>query len=266
MTRTAISPRLAIRIFCNTAANVGRVVTTGRNGREGDEWQRPWPDGWTVDHVVETGSTNADLLVGAASRPDRSALVADPQTAGRGRFDRRWDAPPGANLLVSLLFQIVPSNPGELVRRVSLAAIDAGRALGVPGDLRLKWPNDVLLDGAKVAGVLAQRDATGAVVVGIGFNVGWSPDGGSRLGGRIDRTDLLAALLAAFDLLPRDADSLHVRYRQELATLGQRVRAEMPSGDVVGRATDVTVTGQLVVRADDGRVRQIDVADVTHLR
>ena len=241
-------------------------MTTGRNGREGDEWQRAWPDGWTVEHVVETGSTNADLLVGAGSRPDRSVLVADHQTAGRGRLDRRWDAPPGANLLVSLLFQIVPSNPGELVRRVSLAAIDAGRALKVSGDLRLKWPNDVLLDGAKVAGVLAQRDATGAVVVGIGLNIGWSPEGAARLGGRIDRADLLAALLASYDLLPSDADLLRVRYREELATLGQRIRAEIPSGDVVGTATDVTITGQLVVRADDGRVHQIDVADVTHLR
>jgi BirA family biotin operon repressor/biotin-[acetyl-CoA-carboxylase] ligase len=241
-------------------------MTVLSNGREADEWQRAWPAGWTVEHVVETGSTNADLLVGAASRPDRSVLVADHQTAGRGRLDRRWDAPPGANLLVSLLFQIVPSNPAELVRRVSLAAIDAGRYLGVVGDLRLKWPNDVLLDGVKVAGVLAQRDATGAVVVGIGFNVGWSPDGAARLGERIDRTDLLAALLTSYDLLPSDADSLRVRYREELATLGQRVRAEMPVGDVVGTATDVTVEGQLMVRADDGRVHQIDVADVTHLR
>jgi BirA family biotin operon repressor/biotin-[acetyl-CoA-carboxylase] ligase len=241
-------------------------MTVLSNGREADEWQRAWPAGWTVEHVVEAGSTNADLLVGAASRPDRSVLVADHQTAGRGRLDRRWDAPPGANLLVSLLFQIVPSNPTELVRRVSLAAIDAGRYLGVVGDLRLKWPNDVLLDGVKVAGVLAQRDATGAVVVGIGFNVGWSPDGAARLGERIDRTDLLAALLTSYDLLPSDADSLRVRYREELATLGQRVRAEMPVGDVVGTATDVTVEGQLMVRADDGRVHQIDVADVTHLR
>ena len=241
-------------------------MTTGRNGRGGDEWQRAWPAGWTVEHVVDTGSTNADLLVGAASRPDRSVLVADHQTAGRGRLDRRWDAPPGANLLASLLFQSVPSNPGELVRRVSLAAIDAGRSLGVAGDLRLKWPNDILLDGAKVAGVLAQRDATGAVVVGIGFNVGWSPDGTARLGERIDRTDLLAALLTSYDRLQTDTESLRLRYREELATLGQRVRAEMSAGDVVGMATDVTITGQLVVRADDGRMHQIDVADVTHLR
>ena len=229
-------------------------------------WSGRWPSGWTVEHVAETGSTNADLLDGAARRPDRSVLVADHQTAGRGRLDRRWEAPPESNLLVSMLFHVVPPDPGELVRRVSLAAIDAARSLGVRGDLRLKWPNDVLLDGAKLAGVLAQRGTTGAVVVGIGINVGWNPDGAARLGDDVDRVELLAALLDAFDALPADADALRVRYREELATIGQRVRAEMPSGHVIGTAIDVTVAGQLVVRGDDGRVAEIDVADVTHLR
>ena len=78
--------------------------------------------GWTVEHVAETGSTNADLLATAAQRPDRSVLVAAHQTAGRGRLDRRWDAPPGANLLVSILFHDVPAQPSELTRRVALAA------------------------------------------------------------------------------------------------------------------------------------------------
>ena len=238
-----------------------------QEGRKPADWDRVWPAGWVVEHVAETGSTNADLLDEAAARPDRSVLAADHQTAGRGRLDRRWEAPPASNLLVSLLFHVVPSDPGELVRRVSLAAVEAGRSLAVTGDFRLKWPNDVLLDGAKVAGVLAQRGTTtGAVVVGIGVNVGWSPDGAARLGDQVDRADLLAALLTAYDELPAGADSLRARYRDELATLGQRVRAEMPSGDLIGTATDVTIAGQLVVRGDDGRMHQIDVADVTHLR
>lgn len=242
------------------------MVGTGRNEGAGNPWHRAWPPGWSVEHVAETASTNADLLDSAAALPDRSVLVADHQTAGRGRLDRRWEAPAGSNLLASLLFHVVPDDAGELVRRVSLAAVDAGRSI-LPGlDLRLKWPNDILLGGAKVAGVLAQRGATGAVVVGIGVNVGWAPDGAARLGDEVDRADLLAAMLAAYDALVADADALRVRYRQELATLGQRVRVEMPSGNLFGTATDVTVSGQLVVQADDGRVHQIDVADVTHLR
>jgi BirA family transcriptional regulator, biotin operon repressor / biotin---[acetyl-CoA-carboxylase] ligase len=239
-------------------------ASEGEDGRT--PWSRPWPPGWSVDHVAETGSTNGDLLDSATGRPDRSVLVADHQTAGRGRLDRRWEAPPASNLLVSMLFHAVPPDPGELVRRVSLAAVDAARSLGVAGELRLKWPNDVLLDGAKLAGVLAQRGTTGAVVVGIGINVGWSPDGAARLGADVARTELLAALLEAFDALPADPDALRGRYRDELSTIGQRVRAEMPSGDVIGTAIDVTVVGQLVIRGDDALVHEIDVADVTHLR
>ena len=75
--------------------------------------------------MESTGSTNDDLLATADRRPGRSVLVADHQTAGRGRLDRRWDAPPGANLLVSILFHVVPDPPGELTRRVGLAAIAA---------------------------------------------------------------------------------------------------------------------------------------------
>src|SRR5689334_20618817 len=132
MTRTATSPRLAIRIFFNTAANVGAVDDHGPNAR------RAGVPGWTVEHVAETGSTNADLLATAAARPDRSVLVAAHQTAGRGRLDRRWEAPAGANLLVSILFHDVPPHPGELTRRVALAAVAASRTVaGV--DVVLKW-------------------------------------------------------------------------------------------------------------------------------
>jgi len=235
--------------------------------RKSDNWDREWPHGWSVEHLAETGSTNTDLLDAATCRPDRSVLVADHQTAGRGRLDRRWDAPSGANLLVSALFHDVPADAGELVRRLSLAAVDAGRGVGPSrGALSLKWPNDVLLDGSKLAGVLAQRSGDGAVVVGIGINVGWCPVGGAKLGSHVGRSDLLAALLDAFDDLPGDPEALMSRYRAELSTLGQRVKAQLPTGDVLGVAIDVTPLGQLVVDDELGRRRTIDVADVTHLR
>ncbi len=145
--------------------------------RPADEWPdgREWPDGWHVTHVPVTGSTNDDLLAAAATgAPDRSVLVADHQTAGRGRLDRRWEAPPGANLLVSILFRTVPSPPSTLTQRVGLAAIDARRAAaGV--DAVLKWPNDLLVGERKLAGILAQRAADGSIVVGLGLNVGWAP-------------------------------------------------------------------------------------------
>src|SRR5690606_24931020 len=150
MTRTAISPRLAIRIFCSTAANVGGMPGS-------DHFRRDWPAGWHVRYVETTGSTNADLLEAAtAGAPDRGVLATGHQTAGRGRLDRRWDAPPGTNLLVSILFRHVPEIPGDLTRRVGVAAVDAVRSTTGAGAV-LKWPNDVMLEGRKLGGILAQR-------------------------------------------------------------------------------------------------------------
>src|SRR5688572_4438780 len=176
ITRTAISPRLAIRIFWSTADNVG-VVSAPANSED-----LRWPAGWHVTEVESTGSTNTDLLAACgAGAPDRTVLRTDHQVAGRGRLDRRWDAPPRANLLVSMLFRDVPEHPGELTRRVGLAALDAcGSCAGVAPTL--KWPNDLMLGDRKLGGILAQRSPTGPVVVGLGLNVGWAPPGAACLG------------------------------------------------------------------------------------
>lgn len=221
--------------------------------------------------VIETGSTNADLLAAAShGAPDRSVLVAGHQTAGRGRLDRRWAAPPGSNLLVSLLFRTVPDPPGELVQRVALAAADACRSVAA-ADVSLKWPNDLLFGGRKLGGILAQLAAAGeaappVLVVGLGLNVGWAPEGAARLGDDTTPPEVLRALLAAFDALPADRDQLHERYRERLDTLGRRVRVELADGDVTGRAVDVTVDGRLVVLDECGVTHRFDVGDVVHLR
>jgi BirA family biotin operon repressor/biotin-[acetyl-CoA-carboxylase] ligase len=222
---------------------------------------------WLVEVVDETGSTNTDLLAAAAAgAPDRSVLVARHQTAGRGRLDRRWDAPPGSNLLVSLLFRHVPEHPHELTQRVALAACDAVAAVaGVHATL--KWPNDLLVDGAKLAGVLAQAGVVGGridhVVVGIGINVGWAPEGGAKVGEGIDPMAVLAALLDAYDELPPD---VHERYRAALATLGRRVRIERPADVLEGRAIDVGRDGRLAVLDACGITHHLDTGDVVHLR
>lgn len=222
------------------------------------------PAGWHVHRVAETGSTNADLIAAADDgAPDRTVLVAGHQTAGRGRLDRRWEAPAGANLLASLLFREVPEqHPVALTHRVSLAAVEACRCVAgvVPV---LKWPNDLLLDDRKLAGILAQRTAGGAVVVGIGINVGWAPDGAARLGDEYAPDDVLVALLEAFDALP---DDIGPAYRAALATLGRRVRVELFDGVVEGTAVDVGSDGRLVVLDDCAISHRIDVGDVVHLR
>jgi len=212
--------------------------------------------------VAVTGSTNADLLADAAARPDRSVLFADHQTAGKGRLDRRWDAPPGVNLLVSILFHDVPTHPSELTRRIALAAATASRELaGV--DVRLKWPNDLLVDERKLAGILAERAASGDVVVGLGLNVGWAPDGAARLGDDLAPRDVLRALLVAYDRLPADISD---DYRAALGTLGRRVRIELPNGVVEGTATDVEADGRLVVLDACAVTHRFSAGDVVHLR
>jgi BirA family biotin operon repressor/biotin-[acetyl-CoA-carboxylase] ligase len=223
---------------------------------------------WHVEWVAETGSTNADLLAaGAAGAPDRTVLVADHQTAGRGRLDRRWEAPPGANLLATLLLRHVPAHPHELTQRVALAAaIACERTAGVSATL--KWPNDLLLDGAKLAGVLAQAGAD-FVVVGIGLNVGWAPPDAARLGDGVTPREVLDALLTAFDELAPLADRGDIRdlYRARLGTIGLQVRVELPDDRVItGRAVDVEPDGRLVVLDECAITHRIDTGDVVHLR
>jgi BirA family biotin operon repressor/biotin-[acetyl-CoA-carboxylase] ligase len=226
-----------------------------------------------VRWVAETGSTNQDLMAAAAAgAPDRTVLAAGHQTAGRGRLDRRWEAPPDANLLVSLLFRRLPRHAHELTQRVSLAAaLAAERVAGVRA--RLKWPNDLEVDGRKLAGVLAQRGGAGAgpsaagsefLVVGLGLNVGWAPEGAARLGDHLDPLEVLRVLLAELDGLP---DDVGPQYRARLGTLGQQVRVLLPDGgELEGRALDVEADGRLVVLDACGITHRIGAGDVVHLR
>ena len=224
--------------------------------------QPPWPQGWHVDVVDETGSTNADLLLAAAAGAlDRTVLVARHQTAGRGRLDRRWEAPAGLNLLVSILFREVPASPHVLTQRVALAALAACERVGGVRP-SLKWPNDLVIDGIKLAGILAQAERE-VVVVGIGLNVGWAPVGATRLGRGIDPLHVLRELLVAYDQLPADP---WMRYRESVATIGRRVRVELADATVSGRALDVEHDGRLLVVDDAGVKHRFDVGDIVHLR
>ena len=133
------------------------------------------PGLWREVRVVgETGSTNADLLALARDgAPEGIVLVADHQTAGRGRLDRRWEAPPGSSLLMSMLFR-PPRSVTHLNLVNAAAGIAASDACNEVAGFRplLKWPNDVVVDDRKLAGILAEVVGQ-AVVVGIGLNVNW---------------------------------------------------------------------------------------------
>jgi BirA family biotin operon repressor/biotin-[acetyl-CoA-carboxylase] ligase len=135
----------------------------------------------------------------------------------------------------------------------------------------MKWPNDLLIDGKKVSGILAQG-AADFVVVGIGVNVGWAPPDAVSLNsasGNVQTTptDLLRAMLGHIDVLESlDPAQLHARYVAHLMTLGQEVRVEMANHVVTGRASSVLIDGRLEVVDDNGQTHLIDTGDVVHLR
>jgi len=257
---------------------------------------------YTSIQVVElTGSTNADLLAAARSgAPAGKVLVAEEQTAGRGRLDRSWQSEPGASLTFSVLLRAssVPvSGWGWLPLLAGVATVSALRAqTGL--EISLKWPNDVLAGaagsaaagggaagGGKLAGILAEQ-AGDAVVVGIGLNVSAAeselPPGPATslwLAGAAnpDRQAILVALLTELEHWylrwsdgprPGDAEACGLRasYLRSCATIGRDVRVEMPGGKVLaGRASDVDHAGRLLVAADDG-VHAISAGDVVHVR
>jgi BirA family biotin operon repressor/biotin-[acetyl-CoA-carboxylase] ligase len=242
-------------------------------------------------------STNRYLLDQArAGAPEGVVAVAAHQSAGRGRLGRRWEAPPGSNLLMSVLLRpgLAPGYGHLASAVVALAAADAaGSVAGV--DLGLKWPNDLLAaDGKKVAGVLAEADLTrtdapgsprAPVVVGIGINANWPADDRDlpaelvglatslrqQTGRPVDLGDLLEALLAALEPRVADLESAPGRARQtgdlrhRCTTLGTRVRVELPESCFEGTATDLTPEGHLVVE-EAGRSRTVVAGDVIHVR
>lgn len=242
-----------------------------------------WGGTWEVRRFEEIDSTNAYLRAEARlGAAEGTVAVADHQSAGRGRLERRWESPPGASLLVSVLFrpEFDPADLHLCTAVVALAAAQACREVAGVGPV-LKWPNDLLVDQAKLAGVLAEADFDAgacAVVVGIGVNVAWP--GPPGVGGTcldalsaapVDRSALLDALLGALD--PRRAllDSAAGRrevadeLRQRCATLGQRVRVELPAEVVVGQASSIDDAGHLVVQTATG-TRTVSAGDVVHMR
>ncbi len=234
------------------------------------------PDRWRVEVVASAGSTNAVVAERArAGEPGGLVVVAEQQTAGRGRLDRTWVSPPRAGLTLSVLLR--PELPPERWSWLPLwGGLAVARAVreqtGV--DAGLKWPNDVLVGGRKLCGLLAEVAAPGAVVLGIGLNVTTRrdelPEGGTSLllegATTTDRDTLLRALLRSLtDVL---AEASPDGYRALCGTLGTQVRVELPGGAsgvggaaVEGLAQAVDDAGRLVV---DGT--PYSAGDVVHLR
>ncbi len=245
-----------------------------------------WAGEWEIRRFAEIDSTNTYVLDQARQGAAEGLVaVAEHQTAGRGRLDRRWESPPGSNLLASVLLR-PKLGAGELhlcTGAVALAALDACVA-GAGVTPVLKWPNDLLVDGAKLAGVLAEAEFAGsrldAVVVGIGLNVAWP--GPAEAGGTclddlgataqpVDKEALLLGMLQGLGqrrpLLDDEAGrrALADEVRQRCATVGQRVRVTLSTGELTGFASAIDDAGHLVVETDSG-VHLVGAGDVVHLR
>jgi len=219
-------------------------------------------------------------------------VVADYQTAGRGRFERRWESPPGKSLLFSVLLrpsreELPPARRHLAVAAVSLALVEAARDVANVA-VQLKWPNDLIVrNGAagdrtagdeKVAGVLAEATSDGAIVIGAGVNVAWAHAPLERSGapaatcldavaGRpVQRGDLLVSALLALGRLYGHWDLVSRLYRENCSTVGRRVTVSFAGHqpDLVGTATAVDEDGRLVVRDLQGGTVAVAAGDVTH--
>ncbi len=253
--------------------------------------------GRTLRWYETVDSTNTALLrLAAEGAPDGTVAVAEYQTGGRGRGVRRWWAPPRTCLLLSILFRppfpLPPTESHQLTMLCSLATCDAVEE--VTGlRLALKWPNDLLLEGRKVGGILTEGVFSGGrlahAVVGVGLNVnvefGASREGADaqelaglaeeatslmhHLGRPVDRTALLLAILERVDDRYRRlarGERFHGEWSHRLATLGQKVRVQVGTETFLGVAEAVAEDGALLLRGEDGQVHRILAGDVTLLR
>lgn len=234
-----------------------------------------------VYESLDSTQTRAVALARAGA-PAGTLILAEYQTQGRGRLDRRWHAPPGSSLLLSLILRpaLAPSQAQRATMICSLAAVRAiSQVAGLAA--QVKWPNDILVGGKKAGGMLTELGARGAaldyVIVGLGLNVNLdvrdlpatltpATSLAAEAGHSIPRLELLVAFL---EHLENYADRLAAgwspreEWRGALATLGQLVRVGTTEGVLEGLAEDVDEDGALLVRSADGRLHTILAGDVT---
>ena len=286
-----MTPRDASEPFGNRWSDLDRPplnVSAWRRGlvREGTLWSR-------VELVQRTGSTNSDLVAWAAEgrAGEGTVVVAEEETAARGRLGRQWAAPARSGLFFSVLLtprEVPVARWGWLPLLTGVAvATGLSRAAGV--DTALKWPNDVLVtvDGEerKAGGILAEGAGEGGVVVGVGINVSLRADelpvptaGSLALAGAVntDRDPLLRGMLRALEewygrwrAAGGDASAcgLQETYAAGCATLGRMVRAELPGErSMVGEAVAVDGDGRLVIATKEGVQEPVGAGDIVHLR
>jgi len=228
-----------------------------------------------VEYHESIGSTNDRGRELAVSGEGEIAVLADEQTGSRGRLDREWASPSGG-IWVSLVCRpdIPTAHAPIYTLAAAVATTESLRDLGV--DAEIKWPNDILVDGEKLVGILTEMegeaDRVSWIVVGIGINANVDPDIVPETAttvreqvGDVDRAALTRSVIERFDEYRANPDDVLSAWRELSVTLGQRVRIETPGGDVVGDAIDIEFPGTLVVETADGSTR-VSAGDCEHLR
>ena len=236
-------------------------------------------------YLSQTGSTMDEARrLAEQGAPDGALVIADYQTAGRGRLDRRWQAPPASSLFLTLIFRpaVAPHHAQQLTMLCGLAVAESVEAeTGLP--VGLKWPNDLEIGGAKVGGILTEVELSGVrisyALVGLGLNVNLDPQQltgavltratslSAELGRPVARLPLLWAVLRAIDArylaLGAGAPDLHAAWARRLVTLGRTVTVSTGDAAWQGTAEVVDAEGALLVRRADGSIERIIAGDVT---
>ena len=256
------------------SGKLAELLTTQRLGR--------------LAHVFESLGSTQDQARSEAQdgAPDGTLVWALEQSAGRGRMDRRWSSRRGTGLWFSVVLR--PEGDPSAAALLGLAAgVGVARALQAPtaGAVRLKWPNDVLLQGRKLAGILAEAETHDGlvrfVILGVGVNLDPGPEGfpseiadraaalSEAHSGSVDAANLMATLLGeiekAIDIARSEPEKLRQAWLALSDTIGREVRAELGGESVTGRAVDLDLEGSLVIEAAGGSLSRVRVGEVVHL-
>ncbi len=238
--------------------------------------------GQRIERRGRVSSTNDEAgLLARAGAPHGTVVVADEQTAGRGRYGRVWHSPPDDGLYLSVVLRpgLSPERAPPITLAGGLGVADAVNNLGVTASL--KWPNDVMAGGRKLAGVLTEMNTRGQelehVILGIGINANASdlpPEIASlatslrlELGREVDRDALLAELLPAVEgwldaFFAGGVTAIADAWSERAQLRGGRVRADAEDGSVTGEPVGLDDEGALVVEDDDGRRHRVVSGDV----
>lgn len=233
----------------------------------------------------ETGSTNLDVKqLAEEGAPEGTLVVADKQTAGRGRRGRTWISPAGESIYMSLLLrpQCMPDKASTITLICALAIVEAARELGL-SDCGIKWPNDVVMNGKKLCGILtemnAEIDEIHYVVPGIGINVNQNSFEEEiaktatsfyiESGHKVNRSKLIARIMYYFEenykvfIKTYDLHNLVDKYNEYLVNCGKEVRVLDPKGEFTGTALGVNEEGELLVKTENDTVVTVYAGEVS---